>query len=201
MIASLRGKVQGRTGGSAIIDVNGVGYLVNASSRTLEGLGDVGDEVFLVIVTAVREDAITLYGFTDVAERDVFNLLTTVQGIGPKAGLAILSVLSADEVLGAIVGQDDKSISRANGVGPKTAKRVIAELGDKAAAMGGIAGAAGTIVVSALAGEDDAKQALLGLGYSKMEVEGLMQKVRAEKNAPIGAAAIVTACLRLAGNS
>src|SRR3979490_2152797 len=120
---------------SAIVDVGGVGYLVSASARTLREL-TAGGEVGVLVETIVREDAIALYGFLETAERDWFRILTTVQGVGARVALSILSTLSPDEIARAIAAQDRASLSRPPGVGPKLAARLATELKDKAAAFG-----------------------------------------------------------------
>ena len=135
MIAKLKGTVDSIDEGSAVIDVNGVGYLVSASSRTLRDL-EVGGPVTLLVETIVREDAIALYGFLETAERDWFRILTTVQGVGARVALSILSTLSPDEIARAIAAGDKASLSRPAGVGPKLAARLATELKDKAAAFG-----------------------------------------------------------------
>ena len=135
MIAKLKGTVDAIDGDSAVIDVNGVGYLVSASARTLRDLV-VGGPATLLVETIVREDAIALYGFLETAERDWFRILTTVQGVGARVALSILSTLAPDEIARAIAAQDRASLSRAAGVGPKLAARLATELKDKAAAFG-----------------------------------------------------------------
>ena len=131
MIAMLTGKVD-RTGeGFIIIDVNGVGYLVFCSSRTLSYLADKFGEISINIETHVREDHIHLYGFASEAEQSWFKLLLTVQGVGAKVCLGILSALSPDNLIQAITSQDQNLITKAPGVGPKLAARIIAELRDK----------------------------------------------------------------------
>lgn len=132
MIAKLKGLVDSVGEDWVVMDVNGVGYLVFASGKTLSRLPKVGEATALLIETHVREDHIHLYGFADAGERDWFKLLTTVQGVGAKVGLAILSALSAEEIIHAIAAQDKKALTRANGVGPKVATRILTELKDKA---------------------------------------------------------------------
>jgi Holliday junction DNA helicase RuvA len=136
VIAKLSGLVDSLGEGHAVIDVSGVGYLAFCSAHTLGRLPGAGEPVTLFIETHVREDHIHLYGFADPVERDWFRLLTTVQGVGSRLALAILSVLGADQLVVAIAGQDKAMIARAEGVGGKLAGRIIAELKDKA---GGIA--------------------------------------------------------------
>lgn len=130
MIAKLRGLVDSYGEDYAIIDVNGVGYLVYASAKTLAKLVK-GVEISLQIETVVREDSISLFGFADAWEKEWFNTLTKVQGVGAKVCLAILSVLSPVQLAQAISAQDKNSFTRANGVGPKLAARIVTELKDK----------------------------------------------------------------------
>ena len=130
MIAKLRGLVDALGEDSCIIDVNGVGYLVFASAKTLSKLV-VGAEASLLIETVVREDSISLFGFYDAWEKEWFNTLTKVQGVGAKVCLAILSVLSPLQLAQAVSAQDKNSFTRASGVGPKLAARIVTELKDK----------------------------------------------------------------------
>src|SRR6478735_4377681 len=131
MIARLSGNLAELTVDGAVIDVAGVGYQIHCSGRTLEALGPVGGEVLLLTELQVREDAWTLFGFGSAVERDAFRALTSVQGVGGRLAMAILSALSPDELARA-VSQDDKAmIGRANGVGPKLAARIANELRGK----------------------------------------------------------------------
>jgi Holliday junction DNA helicase RuvA len=155
-----------------------VGYLVSASSRTLRDLV-VGGPATLLVETIVREDAIALYGFLETAERDWFRILTTVQGVGAKVGLSILSTLSPDEIARAIAAQDRATLSRPAGVGPKLAARLATELKDKAAAFGV---APATQAVDVPAGKpgsinEDAVSALVNLGYKRVEAFGAVARV------------------------
>ena len=172
MIGKLKGLIDSYGEDFVILDVNGVGYVVQCSSRTLQKLPRVGEAAALAIETQVREDAIRLFGFTSDAERDWFRLLQNVQGVGAKVALAILGVLGPGELATAIGTQDKAAVSRAPGVGPKLAARIVAEMKDKAPAL-----AAVDPVVARLAGEDDAKaapkpvqdaiSALVNLGYGR----------------------------------
>ena len=130
MIAKLRGLIDSLGEDYAIVDVNGVGYLVFASSKTLGKLAK-GVETSLLVETVVREDSITLFGFADAWEKEWFSVLTKVQGVGAKVCLAILSVLTPVQLSQAIAAQDKNSFTRANGVGPKLAARIVTELKDK----------------------------------------------------------------------
>src|SRR5215204_2073678 len=143
MIARLTGKLAETSADTAIIDVGGVGYMVHASARTLDALGPIGGEVLILTELQVREDAWTLFGFGSAAERDTFRALTSVQGVGGRLALAILSVLSPDELSRAVSQSDKAMIGRANGVGPKLAARISNELQGKLGAPG-LAGAAPT---------------------------------------------------------
>ena len=130
MISKLKGIIDTITENQIIIDVGGVGYGVFAPSKTISQL-TLNSPATLWIETIVREDSITLYGFSSQSEHDFFNLLTTVQGIGPKAGIAILSALTPQQISTAILSGDAKSFTTANGIGKKTAERIITELKDK----------------------------------------------------------------------
>ena len=181
MIAKLKGTVDAIDGDSAVIDVNGVGYLVAASARTLRDLVT-GGPASLLVETIVREDAIALYGFLETAERDWFRILTTVQGVGARVALSILSTLSPQEIARAIAAQDRATLSRPAGVGPKLAARLATELKDKAAAFG-VAPApskAAEIAPSATAGgsvNEDAVSALVNLDYRRVEAFGAVARV------------------------
>lgn len=130
MIAKLRGKIDTLGEDTCIIDVNGVGYLVAASSKTLGKLA-VGNDAVLLTEMVVREDSMSLFGFFDAWEKEWFTTLTKVQGVGAKVCLNILSVLSPNQLAQAIAAQDKNSFTRANGVGPKLAARIVTELKDK----------------------------------------------------------------------
>ncbi|PPD43678.1 MAG: Holliday junction branch migration protein RuvA [Methylocystis sp.] len=172
MIGKLKGLIDSYGEDYVILDVNGVGYVVHCSGRTLQKLPRHGEASALAIETQVREDSIKLFGFSSEAERDWFRLLQTVQGVGAKVALGILTILSASELATAIATQDKAMVARASGVGPKLAARIVAELKDKAPAFGPV-----DPVVAKLAGEDeeasapsavrDAISALVNLGYGR----------------------------------
>jgi len=192
LIAKLKGTVDAVDGDSAVIDVNGVGYLVSASARTLRDLV-VGGPATLLVETIVREDAIALYGFLETAERDWFRILTTVQGVGARVALSILSTLAPDEIARAIAAQDRASLSRAAGVGPKLAARLATELKDKAAAFGvaPVPSRAAAAVPAGPSGSvnEDAVSALVNLGYRRVEAFGAVARVtqRLGADAPLDA--------------
>lgn len=175
MIAQLTGRVDALADGVCVIDVGGVGYLVQASSRTLSALPPAPAAVKLLIETHVREDAILLYGFAETAERDWFRLLTTVQGVGGKVALGILSALAPRDLIGAIAAGDKASLTRAPGVGPRLAIRLLTELRDKAGAMPSSAGVLYTPLPRGAA--DDALSALVNLGYRRPEAQTAVARV------------------------
>jgi Holliday junction DNA helicase RuvA len=171
MIGKLTGRIDSVSGAHVILDVGGVGYVVACSARTLRNMGAVGDAASLRIETHVREDAINLYGFVDAVEQDWFRLLTTVQGVGAKVGLAILSALSPEQLAQAIAAQDKAALTVADGVGPKLALRLVTELKDKVPAFmaspARLAGATDYVLPPSVAG--DALSALMNLGYRRVE--------------------------------
>ncbi len=165
MIAKLKGLLDETGTDWAVIDVQGVGYLVHCSAKTLAALGSTGDACTLYTDLQVSENDMRLLGFAEAGERDWFRLLTQVQGVGSKVGLAILSALSPGELRDACAAGDAASVARAQGVGPKLAGRIVNELQDKAGALPG-GGAAGAVRVSpAGAASADAVSALQNLGF------------------------------------
>jgi holliday junction DNA helicase RuvA len=176
MIAQLTGRVEALSDGTCVIDVGGVGYLVQASSRTLSALPQPPATAKVLVETHVREDAIVLYGFADSAERDWFRLLTTVQGVGGRVALAILSSLSPRDLVGAIAAGDKASLTRAQGVGPRLAVRLLTELKDKTGAMPTSTGVTYTPIAPA-GPADDALSALVNLGYRRPEAQQIVARV------------------------
>ena len=197
MIAKLKGVVDTVDADSAIVDVGGVGYLVSASARTLRELA-AGDEVTVLVETIVREDAIALYGFLETAERDWFRILTTVQGVGARVALSILSTLSPDEIARAIAAQDRATLSRPAGVGPKLAARLATELKDKAAAFGVAPLGKGVEAPAMPAGSinEDAVSALENLGYKRVEAFGAVARVTQRLGVEAKLEAVITAGLQ-----
>lgn len=174
MIAKLSGLLDSTGLDWAIIDVNGVGYLISASTRTLRRLGSNGNAVSVHTEMWVSEDKMALYGFADIGERDWFRLLTTVQGVGARVALNILSVLAPDRLTSAIAAQDKTTLCEADGVGPKLAARILIELKDKVAMLATSPVAATQVqstaaqpAVSTAVG--DAVSALVNLGYKRIE--------------------------------
>jgi Holliday junction DNA helicase RuvA len=172
MIGKLTGTIDSMGEDFAILDVHGVGYLVHCSARTLQELPPVGQAVALAIETHVREDQIRLFGFLSDGEREWFRLLQTVQGVGTKVALAILSTLKPADLASAIAMRDKAIITRAPGVGPKVAERIVTELKDKTPALAAVDPA---VVRLSGAVDDkraprpvmDAVSALVNLGYGQ----------------------------------
>jgi holliday junction DNA helicase RuvA len=192
VIARLSGLLAETGADHAVIDVAGVGYLVQASSRTLFVIGPVGGQVTLFTELQVREDSMTLFGFGSAAERDWFRLLTGVQGVGGRVALAILSALSAEELQRAVASGDKTMVSRAQGVGPKLAERIVRELKDK---VGGVAlGAASPAALPPSGAAHDAVSALTNLGFRPAEASAAV----AAANDELGADASLDALVRLA---
>ncbi len=190
MIARLTGSLAEVAADHAVIDVGGVGYLVQASTRTLTAIGPVGGEVRLFTELQVREDAMTLFGFGSASERDWFRLLIGVQGVGGRVALSILSVLDGDELTRAIAAQDKAMVARASGVGPKLAERIVRELKDK---VGGVTlGLPGAVPVAGVAA--DAVSALLNLGFRPAEASAAVARAEEE----LGTAASLDALVRVA---
>lgn len=180
MIALLSGRLARVEEDFLILDVGGVGYRVFASRATLGRMPGIGEAVMLEIETQVREDHIHLYGFADQAEKRWFNLITTVQGVGARVGMAILGVLPTDELGRAISAGDKTSITRAPGVGPKLAQRIISELKDKVAAFALTPGAGATVAPTSGDGvavggtASDVVSALGNLGYNQANVSSVV---------------------------
>ena len=194
MIARLSGTLAEISADSAVIDVGGVGYLVHLSGKTLGAIGTVGGEVIILTELQVREDAWTLFGFGSAAERDAFRALTSVQGVGGRLALAILSVLAPDELARAVAQDDKAMIGRANGVGPKLAARIANELQGKLG-VAGLAGAAPALRAGAAA---DALSALANLGFKPAEASAAVNAAQDELGPDAGLDALVRLALRKA---
>jgi len=202
MIARLKGIVDALGDDSAVIDVNGVGYLVFCSSRTL-ARWRVSDAVTLEIETHVREDHIHLYGFADQSEREWFKLLTSVQGVGAKVGLAIQGVLTGDELVQVIAAQDKTAITRAPGVGPKLASRILSELKDKIGAIALGPAARGGVMIQETAAAatanntiSDAASALVNLGYAPSDALAAVSRAAGQTDGDDDVESLIRAGLR-----
>jgi Holliday junction DNA helicase RuvA len=192
MIARLAGTLIETSADQALIDVGGVGYLVQLSSRTLDAIGPVGGAVTLLTELQVREDGWTLFGFGSPGERETFRALTGVQGVGGRVALAILSVLGPADLSAAVARGDKAAVARANGVGPKLAARIVNELAGKLGAPGLATSAGAPLPASSLAA--DALAALAGLGFKPAEASAAVAAAEAE----LGAAATLDALVRTA---
>ncbi len=194
MIARLKGLVDSVSADALIVDVNGVGYLVQASTRTLSALS-VGQPVALHIETQVREDAITLFGCPTEHELAAFRALITVQGVGGRVALNILSVLTPDQVAHAVAAGDSASLARANGVGPKLAQRIANELKGKMGAVAVAAGAPLPVQTGARL-TDDAMAALAALGFKPMDASRAVAEALAELGEGAGLNDVVRVALK-----
>lgn len=193
MIARLAGTLVETAADHAVIDVNGVGYLVLASSRTLAALGNIGAAVTVFTELQVREDSMTLFAFGSAGERDWFRLLTGVQGVGGKVALSILSTLEPEDLSQSIARQDKAMVARANGVGPKLAERIVRELKDK---VGGasLLGVGSNTAPASSGAAADALAALQSLGFKPGEAGSAVSAAEAE----LGPDATLDALVRLA---
>jgi holliday junction DNA helicase RuvA len=194
MIARLHGTLDGLDQDHAVIDVGGVGYLVACSTRTLAALPRPGEAVDLLIETQVRPESIMLYGFPTAAERSWFRLLQTVQGVGARVALSVLSVLGPDELARAVIAQDKAALGRASGVGPRLAGRIASELKDRLTELPVLSGAPapGPVEVTLGGPAADAVSALVHLGYGRSEAHAAVAKAAAA----LGDAAPVEALIR-----
>ena len=179
MIGRLRGRVDGRGANWVLIDVGGVGYMVEGSPRLMDGLPSDGEAVSLAIETYVREDQLRLFGFLNEEDRSWFRLLMGVQGVGAKVALAIQGVLSAADLAAAVAAEDKAMVARAPGVGPKVAQRIVQELKDKVpeAQISTFAGGAEAGGGQAL---NEAMSALTNLGYPRAQANQALLSARSK---------------------
>lgn len=212
MIARLKGILDEKGEEWIVVDVGGVGYLVFCPARTIGALPAPGAPVTLHIETHVREDHIHLYGFSEVRERACFRLLTTVQGVGAKVALAILGVMGVDQFVNAILAQDKAQLTRADGVGPRLAARLLTELKDRILTLDVAAGFVAAAAPAADGGGDadgeaqpmpgddtlagDAVSALVNLGYGRAEAFGAVAAVSRRADAPRELDALIPAALK-----
>jgi len=194
MIARLSGTLAELSADGAVIDVGGVGYQLLASTRTLDAIGPVGGKVMLLTELQVREDAWTLFGFGSAAERDSFRALTSVQGVGGKVAMAILSALSPDELARAVAQDDKAMIGRANGVGPKLAARIANELQGKL----GLTGLGGAGPAPRAGAAADALSALANLGFKPADASAAVNAAQDDLGPDADLDALVRLALRKA---
>lgn len=208
MIAQLKGQIVASDLTYLVLDVMGVGYQIFASGRSLSQLGGVGAEVTVLTELVVREDSMTLYGFASEGERAAFRLLQTVQGVGAKAALSILTVLTPDELAQAILAGDKAMVARADGIGPKLALRIVNELAQKTASLagGGLQAASDGVAspdattAAQNAVLQDALSALVNLGYSRTEAFTALQNVQ-KQGTDNDISALIAAALKQMGSA
>ncbi|MDO9707788.1 Holliday junction branch migration protein RuvA [Paracraurococcus lichenis] len=183
MIGKLTGRLDGVHEGGCILDVNGVGYLLSCSTKTLDRLRDAPAAARVLVETHVRQDAIVLFGFATPQERDTFVKLTSVQGVGPKVALDILSAFGPEDLAAAVRAADRTGLRQANGVGARLADRLVTELRDWAGGIqpaSGIAVAGAPAAAAAPAGADaDAVSALVNLGWKRPEAQAAVNRAKA----------------------
>jgi len=199
MIAQLTGTLAAREANSVVLDVHGVGYRVHVPVSSPVFLARPGDRVSLHTVMAVREDAITLYGFSTPLERDLFLMVTGVSGVGPRIGLSMLSVLSPADLARAIANGDTACLTRVPGVGPKLAQRLAYELGDRMAhALPELTAeeARGAAAAPEARAVDDAIEALIALGYNRTDARKAAEQAAREAAGAAEAAVLVRNALR-----
>lgn len=208
MIAKLSGVIDFIGTDHLILDVNGVGYLVFASAKTLSRIGSKGSKASMLIETHVREEHIKLYGFADADEKDWFTLLCTVQGVGTRVCMSILSVASPQDLLLGITAQDKALLTAAEGVGPKLALRILTELKDKAGKMTLSSGSALHAVPSSKSEGTpyghvnmDAVSALVNLGYGQSEAFKAVSSVCANSDEEKNIGVIITESLKKLGTA
>ncbi|MGW2090865.1 Holliday junction branch migration protein RuvA [Promicromonospora sukumoe] len=199
MIASLTGTVAHVTLDRVVVDVGGVGYLVHATPATLAGLR-VGETAGVATSMVVREDSMTLYGFADPDERDVFEAVQTVSGVGPRLALAMLAVHTPDALRRAVAGEDLAALTRVPGIGRKGAQRIVLELGDRLGPPSGTGVAEATPSVAAASADHSERvvEALAGLGWPAKQADDAVAKVLAEAGTDAVAADEVATTLRAA---
>ena len=195
MIAKLSGRIDAAGADHLVIDVGGVGYLVHASARTIAAIGTVGEAASVHTEMQVSENDMRLIGFASAAERDWFRLLIGVQGVGSKVALAILSALELDELKRACGAEDAAMVARANGVGPKLAKRIVTELRDKA---GAVPGGSGGAPLPAGSNSADAVSALQNLGFKPAEAGAAVAAAAGDLGENAGLDALVRLALKKA---
>jgi Holliday junction DNA helicase RuvA len=192
VIARLRGRLDGIAEDHAVVDVGGVGYLVMCSARTLAALPGLGEAVDLHIETQLRAESLALYGFKEPAERVWFRLLQTVQGVGARVALGLLSVLAPDELARAVAAQDKAALSRASGVGPRLAGRIASELRERLVDLPLPGAALDTVpIVGATGAAADAVSALINLGYGRSEAHAAIAKAAATLGEQAAAEALI----------
>lgn len=202
MIAYVNGILENLEEGNAVIDVNGFGVNVNISGSTMDRMPGIGEMVKLYTYTNVKEDTFSLFGFLSRDELNLFKMLITVNGIGPKGGLAVLSVLSPDDLRFAIISGDSASIAKAPGVGKKTAERITLELRDKIRVSEddllspSVTASGDDLTGDAAAAKDEAVAALVALGYNSSDAVKAVRKVIKSSEAPLDTEVLLKLALK-----
>ena len=202
MIGRLSGSLIEIEGEDALIDVSGVGYLVRCGARTLSRFPAVGDHVILHIESQTREDGTRLFGFLSKGDRATFVQLQAIQGVGPKAALSVLDILSPAELAAAVARDDKTAVGRANGVGPKLAQRIVTELKGKPLAGGfdaGLPPAPGSHAAPAFSRDGEALAALAGLGISDVSARRAVEAAKARLDPEATLSALIKASLQEVG--
>jgi holliday junction DNA helicase RuvA len=197
MFSYIRGVLTEKALDSAVVECNGIGYLLSVPASTLGRLQAVGQEVKLFTYLSVREDGISLYGFTSGEEKELFLLLLSVSGVGPKAALSVLSALTPAEFYLAVVREDIKSLTRVPGIGPKSAKRLFVELREKVETKDLTKQAQATGHADALS---DAMEALLTLGYNAGEAQSALQAVQSRADSELSGRELLRQALARLGS-
>ncbi len=204
MIAQLRGLMAHVDATGVVLDVGGVGYRVEVPSRSLHHIPEIGSEATLFTAMLVREDDISLYGFLSRSDREAFQMLTGVSGVGPKVGLAMLGTLSAEELASAIATTDVKTLTRVPGVGPKLAQRVSLELGEKMAnwSFEQRASGAADLPLRSVSGShiEDIADALVSLGYSRADSRRAAERVASGAGPDPNVSELIVAAVNLLSN-
>ncbi|MFT4091049.1 MAG: Holliday junction branch migration protein RuvA [Asticcacaulis sp.] len=206
MIGRLRGALLEHDDEEALIEVSGVGYIVRCGVRTLAALPEAGTEIILHIESQTREDGTRLYGFLSKDERQAFRKLLEVQGVGPKAALSVLDILTPEDLTIAVANEDKARVGKANGVGPKLAQRIVIELKGKALTSGGVfvpsavAGVAAPVSApAAVSVNGESVAALMGLGISETQSRVAVENALRELGPEAELAAVIRASLKVLG--
>lgn len=181
MIAHLTGKIISKKPTQITLDVNGVGYLINISINTFDKIEELGKQISLHTYLSVKEDSLTLFGFYTIAEKELFEILISVNGVGPKLAINILSGITADEFKDAVLNKNVSRLVAIPGVGKKTAERMIIELGDK---ISKLSDSGTSISLKSYSVKDDAVAALIGLGYNHKTADNVTRNL-IDENAEI----------------
>ncbi len=184
MFAYIKGTLEDKSNGSIIVEAGGIGYRIFTALSTINSVGQIGSQIKIYTHYYVREDLVALYGFHSMEELGMFEMLITVSGVGPKAAISLISTLSPSRFALAVVSQDTKSLTKAQGIGAKMAQRIILELKDKISKEQLTANTLGCTITDAESGSDcsatEAVSALMVLGYSSFEASNAVNKVYTE---------------------